>query len=436
MSMRWDERATALLEGVTSPVTGIVRRIVALPSTGSRLPFHHVQVHPARYSALSCSGDIAQSGGSDLSLETCIIKAAFEAIERYCGSFMDYSRTLYAPPTSDFLQAGINYQRFADFQYEPEDWPFYRRQEDRPIHWVMGRSLVSGKRRGVPATLVPVPSVPPTPFDTLGPTFSTGFACGWDWESACRSGLLEVVERDAFAIAWAHRVRHSALAPVPGTRLEALAQTCRDAGVQGLHFVDVRTDVGIPVVACTLIHEAAGHRYPAVGLSAHPVQAVACLKALSEAVSEYERLRLVLESGTQRWRYRGSFHHVRDFPDHGELFLNEELQDELDFLTDDRDAVAVEGDLDDRDGASLLDLVERVSDFCGEIIALELTTRDVAPLGVRVVKIVVPKMVPLHAHHRFPYLGHDRLWTVGGRDPEGIDNQDPSRLNAVPHPFS
>jgi ribosomal protein S12 methylthiotransferase accessory factor len=65
---------------------------------------------------------------------------------------------------------------------------------------------------------------------------------------------------------------------------------------------------------------------------------------------------------------------------------------------------------------------------------VDLTTREFAELGVHAVKVVAPCAVPLNADHRFPWLGHRRLYETprwfGARRPS------PEEFNPMPHPFS
>jgi ribosomal protein S12 methylthiotransferase accessory factor len=85
----------------------------------------------------------------------------------------------------------------------------------------------------------------------------------------------------------------------------------------------------------------------------------------------------------------------------------------------------------------LREAVARVVGSGEEPMAVALTTRDVAELGVYAVKVIVPGAVPLSPDHRFPLLGSRRLtetpWRIGY-------TATPTRLEdlnlRIPHPFA
>jgi len=62
--------------------------------------------------------------------------------------------------------------------------------------------------------------------------------------------------------------------------------------------------------------------------------------------------------------------------------------------------------------------------------------RDEAELGLHVVKVFVPGAVPLHPDHRYPWLGHRRLYDVPVSLGWRGDRAAPEELNPMPHPFA
>src|SRR5699024_2292626 len=151
-------------------------------------------------------GDIANPGASAPLRSRSLAQVAFEAIERYCASFVDFGQLLLSQHQGEPFESGSAQQRFADHQYREPDFPYVPLDPQAPIHWAVGRSLVSGLRRFVPASFVYLPYTPASPAEVIGPSFSTGMSAGWSLDDAMLSGLLEVVERDAFAITWMNRL--------------------------------------------------------------------------------------------------------------------------------------------------------------------------------------------------------------------------------------
>jgi ribosomal protein S12 methylthiotransferase accessory factor len=84
--------------------------------------------------------------------------------------------------------------------------------------------------------------------------------------------------------------------------------------------------------------------------------------------------------------------------------------------------------------ADLRGTVDAVAKRGLEPIACDLTTPDVADLGLRVARVVVPGLHPLFMGHRNRALGGERLYSVPqllGFD--GLERGAPD--NAYPHPF-
>ena len=79
-------------------------------------------------------------------------------------------------------------------------------------------------------------------------------------------------------------------------------------------------------------------------------------------------------------------------------------------------------------------MVERVRSIGERVIVTDLTTSDVAGLGISVVRAVIPGFHPLHIGHRLRALGGARLWQVpqqlGFRGITPVSGDNPA-----PHPY-
>ncbi|MFD6229993.1 YcaO-like family protein [Streptomyces sp. NPDC060232] len=95
------------------------------------------------------------------------------------------------------------------------------RAADEVLTWYPARRLRDGAEILVPAPLVDYPNASPEArhFD---PTPS-GAASGHGYTMALRAGLMEVIERDAFLIAWEERLRLARVTPFPLTAGDAAA---------------------------------------------------------------------------------------------------------------------------------------------------------------------------------------------------------------------
>jgi len=125
-----------------------------------------------------------------------------------------------------------------------------------------------------------------------------------------------------------------------------------------------------------------------------------------------------------------------DFEWHGRAYTDPRAQLALDFLTSSSEVHQIDGEFAPPQAGDLVRTLRQLEEHCSDVVMVDLTTRDMHELGLVVVKIFVPELVPLNADHRYPYLGHRRLHTHGGQRPDGTQEQLLTHLNSYPHPFS
>ncbi|MFE9631883.1 YcaO-like family protein [Streptomyces sp. NPDC006463] len=176
----------------------------------------------------------------------------------------------------------------------------------RTLRWYPAQRLDHGTPLHVPAGLVDYPARPEDA-EGFDPSPS-GAASGGSREAALRSGLLEVIERDAFLTAWFHRLplrrldpdRFLADAPRPAPpSLQRFRQALEAARAIGLSPVLARVPTHVPGVVCTVgivIDHEGGQSLAAVGASASDDPGTSAVKALQEALQIRSALRLVQET--------------------------------------------------------------------------------------------------------------------------------------------
>jgi ribosomal protein S12 methylthiotransferase accessory factor len=421
----------AVARAVIARRTGLFRRFHAVPYDAGDAAVRQIVGAPAAHDILPGGGAIAIPGGRGDAIADAWPRALFEAIERYCPAIVDETRLVRAAAGDDprFVRGDM----FSAAQYASPGFPFRPLGADAVVHWVEGRSLVDDGARFVPAPFVYLPWKPRSRDELLGPNTSTGTAAGPSREWACIGGLLEVCERDAFAITWLARLSMPRLVPVAGTRIaRRLAKLI--AGDARVDFVDLTNDLGAPVVLAVHRRPLRGRPLVTVGAAACASRARAATKALFEAAGQYARLReMASHGGTPAWRPRPDFSDVIEFEHHSMVYAEPAMQPRLDFLTASSSTRPLDDDHDaQRDGAFLAGIVASVAAAGHDVVVVDLTTCEIAELGVRVVKVVVPGAVPLAPDHRYPLLGSRRLLEV------------PARLGAasaalqldIPHPFA
>lgn len=243
------------------------------------------------------------SAGKGVSAAQARASAVCEALERHCGvwrgdepvrraAFRDLiDRDPGGAIHPDALQGFSAAQVAARRAHDPSEALVSRVPEPfdaaAEILWTDARSLVTGRAHAVPAAW----AYYATP-DPAGQAFvvccSNGAAAGNTRDEAVLQGLLELVERDAVAMWWYHRLARPAvdLDAVAHPTLDAVRAACArlDREVWAL---DLTHDLGVPVVAALSRRRSevvGGPEHVVFGFGAHLDPAIALLRALSELV--------------------------------------------------------------------------------------------------------------------------------------------------------
>src|SRR6185295_4693626 len=130
---------------------------------------------------------------------------------------------------------------YAEAQYRQPRFAPRPHDPDQPIDWLWGVDVRTGAPVLVPADVVR----PGRPGALIALCTSSGAACHSRLPHAILAGLYELIERDAFSIAWMNRLSlpRTALPADPlGLFAEWQALDCE------LDAIDLTTDLDIPVL--------------------------------------------------------------------------------------------------------------------------------------------------------------------------------------------
>lgn len=398
----------------------------------------------ADFSRLGPGGLRVQAGGAGTDAASAVASAIAETAERHCacfyepealvlGSYRELAPDAVAP---DLLRLFSREQLASAGAQGPQ---FF--DEDARLRWVWGQSLTTGQPRLVPASLVYMTYRPQADEARLAHSASSGLSAGLTREEATLGGLLEIVERDAFALAWLHRQ--------PGQRIDvddqAMAHEVRlrllaDRPGVDVKFFDITTDVGIPVVFVVMRRPTEMGPVACVGASARVAPAQALRKCILEAGQNFPYLRYLMDHAKD-WQPAADFSNVVGFDQHFLTYVRrpELVPQAFAFWDAATGRVALSALPDHASGRVLPDIrhcVARLDAAGYEVIVVDITTPDIAALGFHVVRVLVPGLLPLHGHHQHPYLGVRRLheapqrmgWTAARAAPA-------AGLNPFPHPF-
>jgi ribosomal protein S12 methylthiotransferase accessory factor len=300
---------------------------------------------------------------------------------------------------------------------------------DAPIRWVPGYSLLNRCERYVPLALTHI-YINEWPAERFSVPITTGVAAGPDLASALVSAICEVIERDALSLTWLGQLPLARIVfdrPIDEPHAEKFRRLGRSS-VQHLFF-DATTDLGIPTVYALQLLDGSPRLAQFVGASTDFDALAACAKTIREAAcgrTAGHQDELPADPADFRALTDGAT--FMGYPEqrrHFAFLLDSPARRSLSEL-------AIESPSTPE--AKLRFLVERLRALNMEAIAIELTTDELRERGLRVVRVVIPALMPLVFVHSARFLGHPRLYDYVRR--AGRPNFSERDVHSAPQPFA
>ncbi|TVY02002.1 TOMM precursor leader peptide-binding protein [Cohnella terricola] len=379
---------------------------------------------------LPAPGGDEPTAGRSHSYAHSVLTAMLEGLERYCGIY----------PRGKITTVHDSYRRLSDRalhpgetglysaeQYAHEDFPLRPFDPDRPLNWVWGYSMMQERPILVPEQLAYYSSGTGDAFVIEG---SNGCALGSSLEEAILYGVMEVVERDAFLMAWYARHAIPKLDPYSSGDAELQLMIERLQAVSGydVHLFNATTENRIPSIWAIAKNRTTkgAHLFCAGGAHLDPVRAAksAILETAGNIV--YASEELARNEETHRAMLTDP-DLVTRMEDHVLLYGNPEAEERLSFLLDRNDpprsfteefgSKVFNADLTD----DLKDVLNRFRTLQLDVIVIDQTAPEIRGNGLYCVKILIPGMLPMSFGHRMVRLS-------------GLKRA-PTELNPFPHPF-
>ena len=332
-------------------------------------------------------------------------------------------------PALDPRECGMYAPEF--YEQDPDTKPF---APDRKIPWVRGYSLRDDREILVPLVLTYYHCEPHA--ERFVQQCSNGCASGGSLAEAVLFGLLELIERDAFLLAWYGRRTLPELDPRSSERaetrhlVERLAMYGYDA-----RFFDTRLAFPVPVVTAVAVRRVPGLGALCFGAGASLDPEEALAAGLSEIATDALHARRRAERDEAELRAMAAdFSQVVGLHDHSRLYGLPEMARFASFLLDRprTDLVPLKeafGDVPPRTGDLREDLAECVALVTAagfDTIVVDQTAPEQRRLGLSTVGVIVPGLVPIDfgwTRQRAPRM--PRLHALTGA----------SVPNPAPHPF-
>jgi ribosomal protein S12 methylthiotransferase accessory factor len=318
---------------------------------------------------------------------------------------------------------------------------------DLKYYWVWGYSLTQAR-----PVLVPAQMVYYTDYTRRQPLFvqdcSSGCAIGNCLEEAILSGLLELIERDSFLIAWHAALSLPRIDPWSSRSRETLfiLDRIERMGCE-VHLLDMRLDLGVPAVMGVTRRRdrSLGAMVFAAGSSYDPESAIrGALCEIASYVSDFGR-RVAAEEEKVRGMM-SDYRNVEKLGDHALLYGLPEMADRIEFLLRSPVFRSVAETYRDwmEEWPCHLDLRDDI-EFClgrlsaaglDQVIVVDQTSPEQERLGLSTACVIVPGLLPIdfgYGHERSGALR--RLYTVPRTAGFRQSDLTPADLNPHPHPF-
>ena len=420
---------------------GIVRRIYS-NVRGQDDPFAiQAYAEPSRIDTFSVVPGSNRGAACDLTQDDAAIRALGECVERYCGALYD-PQTFRAGSYSEFSRQGVcaldpaQLVLFSDEQYgSSSSFPFMRFDRNTQTLWKEGVCAATGQSTYLPASFVYVPYRYDMTYEQpFHMPISTGLAAGQSLRDAIVKGIMEILERDAFMVAWRNGLglKELDLSSFEDPAIDQLRSASAMTGGTWRAFV-LPSDIPVPIVMTLLVNE---HGLPktSFGASADISPSRAIAGAMKESLLTRYYINFLMRSRPSVVRQVdcADYEWVRTLEDHAIAHaFDHRLRNHIDNLGEGQGTL----DCAKVDGEPLDYLIARLKDSGFDMFYCDVTTSDVRHAGIHVARVIIPGMQPLDNDHRYPYEGGRRLFTLPVR--LGLREREisPVELSRLPHPF-
>jgi ribosomal protein S12 methylthiotransferase accessory factor len=315
---------------------------------------------------------------------------------------------------------------------------------DREIGWVPGRRLRDHAAVLVPEVLVHYYAAPPE--QRFVQECSNGCASGSSLLEAVYFGLMELIERDAFLLAWYGRAALPELDPASSADPEVAHLVARlELHGYRARFFDARTTFPIPVVVAAAVRadDDLGALCFGAGAGLDPLAALR--SALVEIATDAPPLRRRTRGNLAELRAMAAdFDLVRTVHDHPLLFGLPEMTRHADFLLDRpaqpphalAELTAGTPRPSDDLAQDLAAVVALLAEQGIDPVAVDQTTPTQRAAGVHTAGVLAPGLLPIDfGWQRQRALRLPRMRTALRRAGLRDHDLEPADLNPVPHPF-
>ncbi len=428
------------LADLISPRTGIIRSLSRV-SRGTEEPSPPVvcQCLVSQFDYRTANTTDRMTAGKGETEKEAMLGAIGEALERYC-SYQENPDAVFRATVAELGKAAISPHEFvlySERQYAAPGFKYAKPDDQSKIGWTRAVELPGESEAFAPASLVYLYFNTEGPDGYFCPPTSNGLAAGPSLDAAILGGLYELIERDAFLLTWMNRLPapHVDYSGIGGIAARIHSHYAR-FGVDALVF-DLTTDIGVPVMMAMAVDRSGDGPAVVVGLGCHLNPAVALKKALMEVcqVRPSETIKFTKTPPAERLK---TYRDVKTLEDHAGFAAIPGNLHEFGFLLDSPRSRQIESLTNASASEAKADLAHCVSLLRAagcRVAYVDLTTPDVAPYGVSVVRAIATGLQPMHFGAGEERLGGPRLFAAAAKLGHANGIRTEHDLNPCPHPM-
>ncbi len=343
------------------------------------------------------------------------VSAVAEAIEHYCILYEQqdkYIKDSYKNLKKSALDP-VRFVPFTETQMKQPEMDKFRVTHETVLNWIEGFSVTRNKRVLVPASLVYAMydsksyNEPIIRFN-----ISTGAACGSDKDFALYRGICEIIERDAYMISFINDIPKSKVDIKGNDVLSTFVRRIERYDLE-VNILSTQLDSSVFTFACLIFDKTGSGPAVSTGISGRLEPEAAITSAVLEAVRRHNAA-------------RDRFFREKPLPvpkkiSHDWFLLNKQLwwaaphmiNKAKSFIGNETTAYnkfAHFSFASDKEKVAFL--IEELRKQACEVILVDVTIPQVKKLGLCVLKILIPEMVPLWWDERFRYENIKRLYDI------------------------
>lgn len=354
------------------------------------------------------SGGLGVSDNKKIAMISCLA----EALERYCMSYIPKNEIVKCNKKNFSKKFTFdNYFLYTDEQYK--DFNSFLNPNIDNIEWTKIYDINKKENfKYWPASLVYLP------FDLNKPvaeTTSTGMAAGFSLDECFKSGLLELIERDALMINFMQRLNPPEINidSINGDNSKLIKMIKQECEIK---IYKLYSDINMPIYLSIIYKNEKNNIHYGIGACASLNSDYAINKSLKECLFTYFYSLNIMDAR------QDNPNNIKTLYEHF-LYYQGENFDKLLFNSNKINYK--------KETISFDNLLKDLEKLNIDVYYKELTTDDISMTGIKVVKVIAPGLIDLNKSHLYPRLGATRFFTV----PKKLNLKYNYELTNMPHPF-